>query len=47
MTCCALHNMLLQKDGLSEEWNGEDGLFDFDPESEKLPFALRQLANPD
>ena len=39
--------MLSQKDELNEEWDGEEGLFDFDPESKKLPFALRRLANPD
>ena len=46
MTCCALHNMLLRVDGLSEEWDGHEDLFDFDAESERVPFALKRLANP-
>ena len=45
-TCCALHNMLLEVDGITGEWDGVNGLFDFDMESEKIPFALQRLANP-
>ena len=43
-TCCALHNMLLEVDGLDVEWNGEIGLHD---ESDVLNyldnFALQHL----
>ena len=46
MTCCALHNMLLSVDGLTEEWAGREGEFDFDPQSERVSFALQRLANP-
>jgi len=46
MTCCALHNMLLSVDGLTEEWAGHEGKFDFDPQSERVPLALQRLANP-
>ena len=40
MTCCALHNMLLSVDGLIEEWARREGEFDFDTQSERVPFAL-------
>ena len=46
MTCCALHNLLLEEDGLSVDWGGEIGLFDYDEESDKIPFAMRRLQNP-
>lgn len=46
MTCCALHNLLLEEDGLSVDWSGEIGLFDYDVDSDKLPFAMRRLQNP-
>jgi hypothetical protein len=43
-TCCALHNMLLEVDGLDVEWNGEIGLHN---ESDVLNyldnFALQHL----
>ena len=29
MTCYALHNMLLEVDGISGEFDGANGLFDF------------------
>ena len=45
-TCCALHNMLLEVDGITGEWDGVNGLFDFNTESERLPFALQRLTNP-
>ena len=47
MTCCALHNMLLEVDGITGEWDGEGGLFDFNCESEELPFALQRLSSPE
>ena len=46
MTCCAIHNMLLEIDGLTEDWSGQLGLFDFDKNSEHIPFALQRLENP-
>ena len=46
MTCCALHNLLLEEDGLSVDWGGEIGLFDYDEDSDKIPFAMRRLQNP-
>jgi Plant transposon protein len=50
LTCCALHNMLLDVDGLSKAWkNGvrshwelESGKFGNDD----IPFAIRRLVNP-
>ena len=42
-TCCAMHNMLLEIDGITGEWDGVNGEFDFNPESERLPFALQRL----
>ena len=45
LTCCALHNWLLEIDGLSSEWDGEIGKFDIDPENDDIPFALRRLDN--
>ena len=44
--CCALHNMLLDFDGLTVDWIGDEGLFDFDENSDVLPFALQRLVNP-
>ena len=38
--------MLFRVDGLSEEWDGHEGLFDFDAEPERVPFILQRLANP-
>ena len=45
-TCCALHNMLLDNDGITGEWNNSNGLFDFNEESDRMPFSLQRLANP-
>ena len=45
-TCCAIHNMLLETDVSTGEWDNENGLFDFDEHSERLPFSLQRLANP-
>ena len=46
MTCCALHNLLIDVDGLSNEWNGELGLHDEEDGSrENIPFALQRLQN--
>jgi hypothetical protein len=50
LTCCALHNMLLDADGLSKAWkNGvrsrwetEFGEF----RDEEIPFAVRRLVDP-
>ena len=38
--------MLLSVDGLTEEWAGREGEFEFDPQSERVPFALQRQANP-
>ena len=46
MTCCALHNMLLEADGISGEWDGDNGKFDYETNSEALPFPLMRLHNP-
>ena len=46
MTCCALHNLLLEEDGLSVDWSGDIGLFDYHVDSDKLPFVMRRLQNP-
>ena len=45
MTCCALHNMLLKRDKLTFDWDGEMGLFDFDEDLDQIPFAMRGLKN--
>lgn len=44
-TCCALHNWLLEVDGLDEPWDGQLGNIDTDDLS-SVPFALRRLASP-
>ena len=47
LTCCALHNYLLDVDGLSEVWNsGIDCDYDTDDGSETVPFAIRKLIDP-
>ena len=46
MTCCALHNISLDIDGNDVNWQGEIGNFDFDEDSENIPFALQRLSNP-
>jgi DDE superfamily endonuclease len=42
LTCCALHNFLLEEDGL-EDWNGEMGLNDI-ADIAYAPFALQRLS---
>ena len=37
--------MLVEVDGNSEIWDGEDGLFDYDVNSDEMPFALQMLSN--
>ena len=46
LTCCALHNMLLEVDGLSNQWkSGVPSNWETDPDNrEDLPFALKRLA---
>ena len=51
LTCCALHNLLLDVDGLSvgwengvpSHWEGERGQF----EDDEIPEAIRRLISPD
>jgi hypothetical protein len=45
LTCCALHNCLLEADGL-DDWDGEIGLNDFSDLS-YAPFALQRLSQTD
>ena len=47
-TCCALHNMLLEVDGLAAGWeNGVQSEWETEmDESQDLPFALRRLIKP-
>jgi hypothetical protein len=51
MTCCALHNLLLDVDGLSHKWN-EDGVAsayennDGHFQDEDFPAAIRRLVDP-
>ena len=42
-TCCALHNFLLEVDGLDVGWEGEDGLHDL----EDVPLSIQRLHSPD
>ena len=53
LTCCALHNWLLDIDGLSNKWNdgvlvsdweGELGRMDFNRLRESIPNAIAQLS---
>ena len=53
LTCCALHNWLLDIDGLSNKWNdgvlvsdwdGELGQMDFDGLRESIPISIAQLS---
>ena len=48
MTCCALHNMLLEIDGLSDQWqNGVKSVYEEDIDDVlTLPFSLKCLAKP-
>jgi len=55
LTCCALHNMLLNIDGLDKQWEegvasdweGELGANDPDECRAHAPFAIRRLNNPE
>ena len=52
LTCCALHNMLLEIDGLdapwdgsqinTSEWEGDLG----EPEPDDVPLTMRHVYNP-
>ena len=46
MPYCALHNRLLEKYGLTVDWDVEIDLFDFDEDYEQIPFSIRRLNNP-
>lgn len=43
--CCALHYLLFDREGRSDQWDGEMSLFDFDndADADNIPFALRRL----
>ena len=41
-TCCALHNMLLDVDDYTEEWDGELGQF-YEEDIHNIPFAIQRL----
>ena len=41
LTCCALHNLLLDHDGLHNNWNES-----YDYDTNKLPFAMSRLRQP-
>ena len=45
LTCCALHNMLLEVDGLAERWDqGAKSYWETELDTaETLPFALKRL----
>ena len=45
VTCCALHNMLLEEDRVAVDWIGVYGEFDYEPSSDTIPFALQRLNN--
>ena len=47
-TCCALHNMLLEVDGLADGWeNGVASEWEMEADcTQDLPFALRRLITP-
>ena len=42
-TCCALHNLLLDADGISAEWTGVEGQNDPEEIRRLAPFAIRRL----
>lgn len=42
-TCCALHNWLLEIDGIDCEWEGEIGQHDANVISRTIPFAMQRL----
>ena len=45
LTCCALHNWLLETDGYSLPWDGELGLHDINDGTIKVPYVLSRLQN--
>lgn len=47
-TCCALHNMMLQMDGLdsNDEWLTDLGNFTEEDIEQAVPFAMQRLYNP-
>jgi hypothetical protein len=48
LTCCAMHNMFLEADGLdsAEAYLGEEGQFTMEDVEEAIPIALQRLLNP-
>ena len=49
LTCCALHNMLLEVDGLAERWeHGVQSVYKTELDHyDDLPSSLQKLAKPD
>ena len=55
LTCCALHNLLLDHDGLDEnwhqgvssDWEREEGTLDPHDTEQHVPFAIRRLLCPE
>lgn len=45
LTCCALHNWLLEVDGMDVEWQGDCGKNDTEECRRLAPFAIRRLNN--
>lgn len=43
LTCCALHNWLLEVDGLDGEWDGALGQLEADDVMRHVPFAMQRL----
>lgn len=48
LTCCALHNWLLEVDGLANGWeNGAKSYWESEPDNQHdIPFAIKRLRNP-
>jgi len=44
LTCCALHNWLLEVDGLDGEWEGAIGQLEAEDVIWHVPFAMKHLA---
>ena len=47
LTCCALHNMLLEIDGLSSQW--EEGIncdYNVEDDMDDMPYSIQRLINP-
>lgn len=42
-TCCALHNWLLEVDGIDGEWDGALGMQDANDVTSHVPFSLQRL----